>query len=263
MKKIIFTLLLISLILLIPILAGCVVVSLSEKAGPITTQYYDYTDFTGIDVGHAFEVTVTQSDNYSISITAGENAFEHLDIHKDGSTLVIGVDTWAINWFVSPKLTVTMPVLTGLELSGASKCTACGFRSSSDMSVHLSGASELDLDMETGDFFTELSGASKLTGRLIAASSDIELSGASYVSLTGSGGDIRIDGSGASHVDLLDFPVANAYIDFSGASRATLNVNGVLNVSLSGASSLEYTGSPLMGEMDISEASSINRITTQ
>ncbi|MBN1160404.1 MAG: DUF2807 domain-containing protein [Dehalococcoidales bacterium] len=261
MKKIIFTLLLISLVLSVPVLAGCVRADLSEKAGPITTRYYNYTDFTGIDVGHAFEVTVTQSDNYSVSITAGENAFEHIDVHKDGSTLVISVDTWFINWFVPPKLTVTMPVLAGLELSGASKGTASGFRSSNDLRVHLSGASELDLDMETGDFFAELSGASKITGHLVAASSDIDLSGASYASLAGSGGDARIEASGASRVDLLDFTVANAEIDFSGASRATINVNGVLDVSLSGASSLEYTGSPTMGEMDISGASSINRIT--
>ncbi|MBN1693536.1 MAG: DUF2807 domain-containing protein [Dehalococcoidales bacterium] len=261
MKKMIFTLVLISLILSVPVLAGCVRVSLSEKAGPITTRYYNYTDFTGIDVGHAFEVTVTQSDNYSISITAGENAFEHIDVNKDGSTLVIGVDTWAINWFVSPKLTVTMPVLNQLELSGASKGSASGFRSSNDLSVHLSGASELDLDMETGDFFAEISGASKITGHLIASSSDFDLSGASYTGLTGSGGDARIEASGASRVELLDFAISNTEIDFSGASRATINVNGVLDVSLSGASSLEYSGSPSMGEMDISGASSINRIT--
>ncbi len=261
MKKMIFTLVLISLILSVPVLAGCVRVSLSEKAGPMTTRYYNYTDFTGIDVGHAFEVTVTQSDNYSISITAGENAFEHLDVYKDGSTLVIGVNTWVINWFVSPKLTITMPVLTELELSGACKGSASGFRSSNDLGVHLSGASELDLDMETGDFFAELSGASKITGRLIASSSDFELSGASRAILTGLGGDINIDGSGASNADLLDFAVANASVDLSGASRATINVNGVLDVSLSGASSLEYSGSPSMGEMDISGASSIERIT--
>ena len=243
------------------VLAGCVRVDLREQAGPITTQQYFFTDFTGIDVGYAFEVTITPSDNYSIAITAGKNAFENIDVHKDGSILVIDVDNWFINWFVSPKLTITMPVLNELELSGASKGTASGFRSSQDLKLHFSGASELDIDMETGDFFAELSGASKITGRLISSDTEIDLSGASRVSLTGSGGNINLHGSGASNVDLLAFTVNNAYLDFSGASRITLDVNGRLDVSLSGASSLEYTGNPVLGEIDLSGASNIKQRT--
>src|SRR4030043_927313 len=108
MKKILFTLLLAAIVLSVPVLAGCIRVDLTEKAGPISTRVYDFTGFTGIDVGHAFEVTITPSDNYSVEITAGENTFEHLDVHKDGSTLVIEVDTWFISWWGSPKLTATM-----------------------------------------------------------------------------------------------------------------------------------------------------------
>src|SRR4030043_1260996 len=225
MKKILFTLLLAAIVLSVPVLAGCIRVDLTEKAGPISTRVYDFTGFTGIDVGHAFEVTITPSDNFSSAITAGENVFEHLNVYKSGSTLVIEVDTWFISWFVSPKRTVTMPVLAELELSGACKGTARGFKSSQDLNLHLSGASELDIDMETGDFFAELSGASKITGHLIAASTEFALSGASRISLTGSGGNINIDGSGASNVDMLGFSVNNAYIDFSGADRKSTRLN--------------------------------------
>jgi len=261
MKKIIITLILVLITLSVTVLAGCVRVDLKEKAGPITTRQYSLTDFTGIEVGYAFEVTITPSDNYSIAITAGENAFEHIDVYKDGSTLVIGVDNWFINWFVPPKLIVTMPILNELKLSGASQSTVRGFKSSHDLDLELSGASELDIAMETGDFFAELSGASKITGRLISSDTEIELSGASRASLTGSGGNINLHGSGASNVDLLAFTVNNAYLDFSGASRITLDVNGRLDVSLSGASSLEYTGNPAMGEIDLSGASNIKQIT--
>lgn len=115
--------------------------------------------------------------------------------------------------------------------------------------------------METGDFFAELSGASKITGRLISSNTEIELSGASRVSLAGSGGNLNIHGSGASNIDMLYFTVNNAYIDFSGASRATLYVNGKLEADLSGASLLEYTGTTTLGEIDLSGASSIKPVT--
>jgi hypothetical protein len=263
MKRLIYTLILASIMLTFPVLAGCVRVDLAEEAGPITTRTYDFTDFTGIDVEQAFEVTITQSDNYSVEITAGENLFEKIHVYKSGSTLVIDVDFWFISWIINPKLTVTMPVLTELELSGACEGTATGFKSSQDMMLHLSGASELDIDMETGDFFAELSGASRLSGRLLAASTEIELSGASRANLTGSGGNITLDGSGASNAELLYFTVNDAEIDFSGASRVTMDVNGRLDVSLSGASSLEYTGNPILGEMDISGTSSMHQIAAQ
>jgi len=262
MKKIIFASLIISVILSLAFLAGCVRVDLREQAGPITTRQYSLSDFTGIDVGYAFEVEIIPSDNYSVTITAGENSFENINVYKSGSTLVVDVDNWFVIWFVTPKLTVTMPVLTELELSGASKSTAIGFRSPHDLKLHLSGASQLDMDIEAGDFFAELSGASKINGRLISSGTEIELSGASSVSLTGSGGNINLHGSGASRADMVDFTVNNAYIDLSGASHARLDINGRLEVDLSGASSLEYKGSPSLGEIDLSGASSIEPITS-
>ncbi len=262
MKKLVLVLSIISAMATIALLTGCIRVDLREEAGPLTTRHYDFTDFTGIDAGHAFEVEIIPSDNYSVSITAGENAFDNINVYKNGSTLVVDVDNWFIVWFISPKLTVTMPVLTELELSGASKGTAIGFRSPHDVKLHLSGASELNMDMETGDFFAELSGASKISGRLIAASTHVELSGASSISLVGSGGNISLDGSGASIADMADFVVDNAYVDFSGASRASLDINGRLDVDLSGASLVEYKGNPSLGEIDLSGSSSIRPVTS-
>ena len=72
-KIVVITLALVT-ILLIPI-AGC---------GPVRTQTYNFTDFTRIDVGHAFRVEITQSDSYSISITAPENLFNVIQVSKEG-----------------------------------------------------------------------------------------------------------------------------------------------------------------------------------
>ncbi|OGO18584.1 MAG: hypothetical protein A2Z15_05200 [Chloroflexi bacterium RBG_16_50_11] len=267
MKKLILMLAFIALMIPVTILAGCVRVDLAEKSGPITTQQYSFTDFTGIDIGHAFELVVTPSENYSIAITAGENVLKNIDVHKDGSTLVIDIDGWTDIWFFSwqssPKVTITMPVLNELKLSGASQANVHGFKSSHDFDLELSGASELDIDMETGDFAADISGASQINGRLIAANSDMELSGASQMNLTGSGVDIRIHGSGASKVDMIGFAVNDADIEFSGASYASLTINGRMNVSLSGASKLEYAGSPTLGDIETSGASSIEQMALQ
>lgn len=263
MKKFIIAIAIIGVIIIGITLTGCVQVDLAEKNGPMTTKNYDFTDFTGIDIGYAFELVVTPSDNYSVSITAGENVLEHINVHKDGTTLVFEVDGWTDIWFLgwyNPKVNITMPVLEELKLSGASKANVTGFNSENDFDLRVSGASEIDLDMTTGDFITEISGASHVDGHLIAASSHMELSGASHIKLTGSGGDVRLEGSGASDADLKGYMADDANIDFSGASHANLYINGRLDVSLSGASSLDYTGNPTLGNIETSGSSSMNHV---
>jgi hypothetical protein len=239
-------------------------VNLAEENGPLKTQTYDFTDFTGIDIGHAFELVVVPSENYSVSITAGEKVLEHINVEKKGATLVFGIDGWTNAWFSSwysaPKVKITMPVLSVLKLSGAAKANVTGFKSAYGFNLELSGASEIDMDMETGDFTAVTSGSSDIDGKLIAADLDIELSGASTIHLTGSGGNIRIKGSGASEADMSSFSVNDADIHFSGSSEATLEVNGRLDVDLSGAASLEYSGHPTLGNIETSGASDMDRI---
>ena len=260
MKK---TVIIIGLILLLisgAVLSGCTPVLISEKNGPTTTREYDFTDFIGIEIGHAFELEVTPSDTYQITVTAGKSVLDHIDVSKVGSTLKIDMDHWLFNWHSSPKVTITMPDLQELNLSGACKGNARGFKSSHDFKLLLSGASELDLDMEVGGLKSEISGASQVAGYLKASSSDIELSGASQSELKGSGGNIKLDTSGASQANLIDFAVDDAGIELDGASHASLTINGKMDVSLSGVSSLEYKGNPILGNLDISGASSIKQI---
>jgi hypothetical protein len=51
----------------------------------------------------------------------------------------------------------------------------------------------------------------------------------------------------------------DANIELSGASHASLEINGKLDVSLSGASSLGYGGNPTLGRLDVTGASSIKQ----
>jgi hypothetical protein len=239
-------------------LAGCRRVPI-PAAGDTVTRNYELKDFDKIEAGYAFDIEITRSDNFSIAITTGENVFQRLSVTVSDGTLKISLKNTILNLRASPRAVITMPVLRGLDISGASRATASGFRSGETFRGTVSGASSLDIDMETGDFRAELSGASGLSGHLAAAATDLDLSGASNVDLGGSGGNINIGASGASQANLGDFTVGDADIDFSGASRATMEISGRLNASLSGASSLHYRGNPTLGSLDITGGSSLER----
>ncbi len=201
MKKIIIVIALIVLAAVLLGSGGCIRRNLSEAAGPLETRTFDYTGFTGVDVGSAMKLDVTYGEDFSVKITAGKQLFDRIHVTKDGDILKVYTDGWSINWWcgqTTPRVSITMPKLASLHLSGASEGDVNGFKSAVDLDLHVSGASGVDLDMETGRFTAEVSGASNVKGRLTAAGTDIEVSGASDFDLTGKGGDISLRCSGAS-----------------------------------------------------------------
>jgi hypothetical protein len=210
-------------------------------SGEIVTEEEDFTGFDQVEASHAFEITIDQGDEFSVVVRVDESVADYLLVEKRGKTLVIGLDTrlgFAFLGDIALEAAITMPSLTRLELSGASRATVTGFRSS-------------------GPFGAEISGASVLSGDMQASSMSLHVSGASDVTLSGSAADLTIEASGASDVDLVDFPVADAVVEASGASTVTVDVSGVLDVTASGASNVYYTRDPTLGEMDISGASGI------
>ncbi|UCH51266.1 MAG: DUF2807 domain-containing protein [Chloroflexota bacterium] len=84
-------------------------------------------------------------------------------------------------------------------------------------------------------------------------------SGVSNNEIAGSANDITIQASDGSKGMLKDFPVANAKVNLSGRSEATINTNGRLDCNLSGSSRLNTIGAPKLGEIKISGNSTINR----
>lgn len=250
---------LVVVLLISELLAGCV--GGVGGSGNLDTQEFNFSDFTLVDVGSAFEVEIIQSDSYSVSITADDNLFKYIQVSKKGETLKIGLKLVPSRpLFTTLGAKITMPDIYGLELSGATRSMIQGFRSSHDFILDLSGASRLGIsDMSTGDIRFDISGASKASGDITASDADFDLSGASTVQLQGSAKDIRVEASGASRLELDHFQVNNADVELSGASRGAVNLDGRLDADLSGASKLSYIGEPTMGDIYTSGGSTLSR----
>ncbi len=217
------------------------IVAYSFLPGNLKTQEFEFEGFTDVDVGGAFEVTITQSDSYSVIITADERIFGDLEVTQTGSTLNIYTRP-GISWGERVRRAeITMPAMQRLVLSGATRSTVTGFDSTNSLAIDVSGASTLQLsNIGTGNV-------------------EIDLSGASTLKAQGSGNDLQAQASGASNIDLSNFAVNNAFVDVSGASQATVNLTGRLDVEASGASSVQYIGNPTIGNINTSGASTVNR----
>jgi hypothetical protein len=195
-----------------------------------------------------------------VSITIDKTLYEYLKIDQRGDTLRIGLKPNYVYKDTSQQATVTLPDLRRLELSGASKGEVSGFSVTHSLDFELSGASRMELGHTiAGNSGFKLSGGSQANGSIEMDDGRFELSGASNLVLRGTADDIHIEASGASDVTLPEFTAATADVNLSGASDAIINVVGSMDVHLSGASELEYIGTPKLGELDMSGGSTLSQ----
>jgi hypothetical protein len=208
-------------------------------SGDLVTQELDITGFDRLDISHAFDTEVQQGEDWQVIVTIDENLVEYLDVRKSGQTLVVGLKN--TNTPVQGKMEadITMPALTAIELSGASRADVRGFEA-------------------TVPFSADVSGASLLTGELTSGDARFDVSGASTATLVGEGDSIHVDVSGSSRVDLAEFIAGDGLVDASGASSVTVNLSGRLDGSVSDASTVNVLGDPSIGDFETSGAGSVN-----
>lgn len=247
-------------LLAVLVLPGC---SETVESGEVKTEKKDFTSFNRVEIGSAFEVDITRSDTYSITISADETLFDYIEVTKKGTTLIISLNPHHIftDFTLGArvlKASITMPNLYGLDISGASEGVVTGFGSTADFDLTVSGASTIEMtNITVGNTRCEVSGASTVSGNITAANIVAEVSGASNLALSGSAKGIELNVSGASRADFSSFPLDDADVMLSGASTVTINVEETLDVVVSGASSLYFIGNPTLGTTSVSGASTI------
>jgi hypothetical protein len=235
----------------------------SACSGGSQTTPQDVKDFTRLDVQNAFDVEVRQSDTFSVEITASEALLDYISVNKTGETLTLKLSpNHPFTDFVLMrkvlKARITMPVLRGVALSGASKATVSGFKSTNVVDLTLAGASTLQLaGVESGEANIDVSGACGLDGKLTTGNVKLDVSGASHVELSGTGKDVKLTGTGASRINLEAFVHRTATITLSGASQATVDAREHLDFSLSGASRLFFLSNPKTGNTEVTGASTV------
>ena len=189
-------------------------------SGTFVTITDSSSAFTSLSASQAFQLTVTRAQKYSIAITVDDNIEEYVVARKDGDTFALALSSFRSYNRVTARAAITMPELQSVLLSGASSAVGSGFTTTGTLSLRVSGASTVALS-------------------------------------SGGGQRVAIDASGASLVDLSEFPVDDADVNLSGASRSTVQVRNRIDATVSGASVLTYSGSPEWGRRQVSGASQI------
>lgn len=213
-------------------------------SGDVIESRYAYEDFTSVSVGWTCDLTVIKGDSFSVTVSVDDNIMAHVETYVSGNILYIDLERGYNYMNMDFSATVVMPEITYLEVSGASSASVTGFENGGAFKAVVSGASDADLDfISSGDLNCEVSGASSLK-----------------ITSLSSSGDLDLECSGASDCDVRNAALNNGVVEVSGASAAYVNVSGSISGGVSGASTLYYSGAPVLGGINVSGASRLRRL---
>lgn len=231
-------------LLLCAAIAGLFSSCTKNYGDPVTINYAIDGTYTGLDISHAFDVTVSDDVTEAV-VTVPEKLHSKLKFKVKNGVLSIGFTSTFI--LTNDDLTVVLPrntELKDLELSGASSFHGDLNGTSSD--VEISGASEFYGDITASEVDFEISGASSYTGTVNCDEVDADISGSSKATIHGvCTGTMDFDISGSSNLNAIYFNTDAVTGDLSGSSDADVTVCSRIAVNVSGASELTYgTSSP-------------------
>lgn len=212
----------------------------------MTRKEFDLSGFTAVEARNALKVEISYGDSYAVAIDADKEIIGEVKVEMTGDKLKAKLVTrWGhlemlFKQTPSPRLIITMPQLKYLELAAATRGNITGF----------SGVDS---------FQAVLAGASRLTGDIECRELALEGGAASFFELTGSTAALKIDLSGTSHANLEKMSTGDTRAKLAGASSLTLNSNGRIDADVSSASNLRWLGSPTMGDIRITGASSFSK----
>ena len=189
-------------------------------SGNVVTETYDFSGFTSVEAEEGFEVVITKSDSYAVSVTTDDNVIDKVQISRPGDALHLEMAPVNVRTFTL-KAVISMPELYELTLSKGSHGEVSGFSSSRDFVLGLSAGS--------------------------------------HVEMVGSAGGLVLEASGGSHFDLTDFHVRNANVEMYGGCHGTISVDERIDADLSGGSHLKYLGDPELGDIEKSGGSTLEK----
>ncbi|MDB4534589.1 DUF2807 domain-containing protein [Vicingaceae bacterium] len=207
--------------------------------GDVVKEKRTISSFNKIDISGGYEVLINQGSDERLEIEADENLLELIETEVRNNILYIS-SKQPIGNAESLKLYITTVNLNDIDVAGAIELSNKGTFESEKLEIEVSGAADINLDIEV----------EKLT---------MDMSGASETTLTGSANSFSIDISGAGELDAKKLKTKNTTIDISGAGSAVVFVKETLEVSVSGAGSVKYKGSPKV-KQDISGAGSVEQL---
>ncbi len=218
-------------------------IALSSCADKMTVQQQERNvgQFTGIKVGGAFNVVLSQTGKHKLVIEAEEDLLDRVRTEVKGDVLHIDME-WDWSWKSNDDITIYIDFkdLESLEISGAADVKGETPIDANDLDISVSGAGDLNLEIN-------------------AKTIDVTVSGAGDLSISGSTDRQQVRLSGAADYKAQHLKSKYTHAKASGAGSIVVYASEEIEAYASGAGSVKYYGDPEKEKSKASGAGSISR----
>ena len=225
---------------ILPVLIALLLGTPAWAASEIIAEQREARDFTGVEVTGVFAVYVTQGDSYFLEVEAPGSHMEHIETRVEDQVLYIDYTRRARN-LRDLTVRITAPEFSYLNASGASSIQSTEKLEAPALRLKVSGASDMELSVDTEHLTTGISGASsiKLTGA--ATRHDLQV-------------------SGVSRVRAYDLETLVTDATTSGTANVRIRVAEKLEAVASGTSSIIVRGNPPVANYSTSGTASVRGV---
>ena len=194
--------------------------------------------FSQISIGNYATVALKQAEKESIEIETHEDIQDKLEIKNTNSKLKIGLNGRFSN-IKRLHYTIYYRHINNIEISGAVTLDSENKVVSDQLTLKVSGASKMRLDVDTGKLYGSVSGASK-------------------ISLGGKAENASFNASGASSLMTSELDISGkVQAEASGASKIDIGKSSAIDITASGASKIQYLGQPEIKNQNVSGSSRV------
>jgi hypothetical protein len=200
---------------------------LTAGAADAATRSWPATGFERVDLRAAADVAIRTGTGFAVQADGDPRLLELLTVDVRQGTLTIG---WRdhghpVNVHQAPHITVTLPRLAGVALSGA-------------------GAIAVD-KVDAPAFAADMSGAGTIrVAQLHTGRAQLTMAGAGEIVLAGTTDQIDARVSGVGSLDATALAARAGRLTVSGTGGIKARVDGPVDASMSGIGHIEVAGHP-------------------
>ena len=230
-------------------------------------QEYDAESFHGIKISGAFEVYLTQSEEYSVTAELSKDLIDKVNIEVQDGLLIIGYRNMISNhnqktkwkWDRGNKtiivnkggtkvnrveekgiIHISFPALDQISLSGIVEATSTNKLELENLEIIQSGASGSQLNVDANRISMQISGAALCKLETQVSELALRTNGAGCVELKGAANLFRAQTSGGSEVNAKNLQSVMTIVKSSGGSEIWVWTKSLLEVNASGGSDVFY-----------------------
>ncbi len=221
---------------------GCAV----KGSGVIVTKIFSPApkDFTEVEIQGIYNFEIVKSEEYKVEITADDNIFNYLNVDKEGEILKMGINEEETYRGITLRVTVSMPELKSLSLSGECNGVFKGFDIEDKLLINLYGSNTINEGVINGN------------GNL-----KIEMDGYNSVNLSGEANKLELEMIDSNSLNMKGTSgITEAQIEMSGSNVAVISIDGNVYGEISGSSMLYLHGNPVLKDLVTKGSSDVELI---